>query len=178
MMKKICMFLLIGTSIGLAQRTQGSANDQGSTGSGFTLHISTRESSWTVGRIGTVIVKEKNMTDHPIDTSRPSDSCLRYRMEILRDGVQVQKTESMLLSETPPKGPHNEIGPFFSILKPGEVVQFEVPVSECYDMTVPGSYQITFTWESDPSQPDKNVQARSNTITIAVLPADDPQAKH
>jgi hypothetical protein len=178
MMKKICMFLLVGTSIGLAQNAQDSAKDPGSTGSGFTLNISTRESSWNVGRIGTVIVKEKNMTDQLIDTSRPGVPCLWYRMDILRDGVQVQKTEDMLLSEAPPKGPHMGSGPFFSILKPDAVVQFEVPVAQCYDMTVPGSYQITFTWDSDPLHPAKNVQTRSNTITIAVLPTNDPQAKH
>jgi hypothetical protein len=171
------MLLLLGTSIGLAQQAQESTNDPRATRTGFTLNISTRESSWKIGDVRnplTVIVKEKNITDHLIDNTRSMEPCFWYRMEILRDGIQVPKTENMLRREAPQKGPYQGSGPFFSTLKPGEEDQFVVPLAQCYDITVPGSYQITFTWESAPGYPAKNVQTQSNAITIGVLPADDP----
>jgi len=43
-------------------------------------------------------------------------------------------------------------------------------VSSEYDMTVPGTYEITVTRETDRWNPNKSVTIRSNTITIVVPP--------
>jgi len=142
---------------------------------GFTLIISIENESAKVGEIRPVIVKEKNITDHLINNTRPMSQCLWYRMEILRDGVQVSKTAEMIHRESPSKEEQFNTAPFLSTLEPGDLDQFEVPVSQCYDMTVPGNYQITFTWERvDINDPNKLIQTKSNTITLTVLPADEP----
>jgi hypothetical protein len=96
-------------------------------------------------------------------------------MEVLRDGVQVPKTKEMQRQENPRPG--SDIGGSYAPapeIKPGDEQELEVPVSECYDMTVPGRYDITFIWESDPNDSQKNVLTKSNTITLTVLPADEP----
>ena len=147
---------------------------------GFTLAISVSEQDAvvTVDEIGPVIVKEKNITDHLINNTRPSNPCFWYRMDILRDGVQASKTEYMIQRESPSKEEINNTSPFLLSLKPGDEVEFRVPIDQCYDMSVPGSYQITFTWErEDFKDPNKILRTKSNTITVTVQPAGDPESK-
>jgi hypothetical protein len=59
----------------------------------------------------------------------------------------------------------NEIKPRVSFHRPLEL-------SERYDMSRPGNYEITVTRETDPEHPEKSVTVRSNTITIVVKPED------
>jgi hypothetical protein len=174
------MLLTILASIGLPLQAQMRAATAETPTTGFTLNISIRNESAKVGSIGPVIVKEKNVTDHLINNTRPKSPCLWYRMEILRDGVQVSKTKEMMRRESPSKEEQSNATPFLSTLEPGDEDQFEVPVSNCYDMTVPGNYQITFTWErSDINDPNKLIHTKSNNITVTVLPADSkpPEAE-
>jgi hypothetical protein len=128
-----------------------------------------------VEEIGPVIVKEKNITDHLVNNSRSGlGPCFWYKIDVIRNGIQVPKTKDMILRETPPKGVHTDVSPFLLTMNPGDEDQFEVPVSECYDMTQPGDYQITFIWErTEPDNPNKIIQIKSNTITITVLPAEE-----
>jgi hypothetical protein len=134
-----------------------------------------KKTTMQAGEIGPVIVKEKNITDHLIDDTRSgAGPCFWYKMDVIRNGIQVPKTEDMNLRETPPKGVHADYTVFMSTLEPGDEAQFSVPVSECYDMTQPGDYQITFIWErTEPDNPNKIIQIKSNTITITVLPAEE-----
>ncbi len=147
---------------------------------GFTLTISMKQPTAQVGEIGPVIVREKNITDHLIDNTRSgAGPCFWYKMDVIREGVQVPKTKDMILRETPPKGVHADYAVFMSTLNPGDEDQFSVPVSECYQMTEPGDYQITFTWERVAlDNPNKLIQTKSNTITVTVVapepPADQP----
>ena len=53
-------------------------------------------------------------------------------------------------------------------IDPGKVVKFTLWVSSEYDMTVPGTYEITVTRETDRWNPEKSVTVKSNTITIVV----------
>ncbi|MGO8786004.1 MAG: hypothetical protein ACLQVL_01295 [Terriglobia bacterium] len=53
-------------------------------------------------------------------------------------------------------------------LKPGESVKFSLWVSSEYDLTTPGTYEITVTRETDRWNPEKSVTVKSNTITIVV----------
>ncbi len=146
---------------------------------GFTLTISMKQTTAQAGEIGPVIVKEKNVTDHLINNSRSgTSSCFWYKMDVIHDGVQVPKTKDMILRETPPKGVHTDNGPFLITLEPGDEEQFSVPVSECYQMTEPGDYQITFTWERVAlDNPNNILRTKSNTITVTVVaPESDANA--
>jgi hypothetical protein len=173
-MRKICvMMLTIVTSIGLPLHAQIRAATNTTPRTGFTLTISVENLVVTTDEIGSVIVKEKNVTNHLINNTRPMNPCFWYRMEILRDGVQVPKTEAMIRRESPSKEEIESTGPFLLTIEPRQEVQFEIPVDQCYDMSVPGRYQITFTWERDDlKHPNKVLLTKSNTITIMVLPAD------
>jgi hypothetical protein len=57
-------------------------------------------------------------------------------------------------------------------IKPGGSFQRPLELSERYDMSRPGNYEITVTRETDPEHPEKSVTVRSNTITIVVKPED------
>jgi hypothetical protein len=47
-------------------------------------------------------------------------------------------------------------------------VKFTLWVSTEYDLTVPGTYEITVTRETDRWHPEKSVTVKSNTLTIVV----------
>jgi hypothetical protein len=47
-------------------------------------------------------------------------------------------------------------------------VKFSLWVSSEYDLTAPGTYEITVTRETDRWHPERSVTVKSNTITIVV----------
>jgi hypothetical protein len=57
-------------------------------------------------------------------------------------------------------------------IKPGISFQRLLDLSERYDMSRPGKYEITVTRETDPEHLEKSVTVRSNAITIVVKPED------
>jgi hypothetical protein len=57
-------------------------------------------------------------------------------------------------------------------VKPGVSFQRLLELSERYDMSRPGNYEITVTRETDPEHPEKSVTVKSNTITIVAKPED------
>ncbi len=133
------MLLPIVASIGLPMQAQMRPATATTPRTGFTLTISMKQPTAQVGEIGPVIVREKNITDHLIDNTRSgAGPCFWYKMDVIREGVQVPKTKDMILRETPPKGVHADYAVFMSTLNPGDEDQFSVPVSECYQMTEPG----------------------------------------
>jgi hypothetical protein len=64
-------------------------------------------------------------------------------------------------------------GPFFLTLKPGDESESQFPISEAYDMSEPGVYEITLALEVDALHSGKPILVRSNTITITVVPKPD-----
>jgi hypothetical protein len=53
-------------------------------------------------------------------------------------------------------------------IKPGQSHEYLVSVAFKYDVSVPGTYRVTATMESDPNHPEKSVTVKSNTITFVV----------
>jgi hypothetical protein len=58
-----------------------------------------------------------------------------------------------------------------STIEPGRTHTFYMPLTRFFDLSAPGKYKVTFSRGTDPGQPD-NVNVKSNTITITVLPAE------
>jgi hypothetical protein len=54
------------------------------------------------------------------------------------------------------------------VLKPTESLTTTLDVSDYYDMTRPGTYQVTVTRQSQPLNPSYSTLVQSNTISIAV----------
>ncbi len=102
-----------------------------------------------------------------------------YNLVVLRDGVAVEKRKSKQEAEsnsedgsTGARIEVTQMGPNCHSdnkgLNPGQSVTFPLWVSSDYDMTVPGTYDITVTRETDRWNPEKSVTVRSNTLTIVV----------
>ncbi len=102
-----------------------------------------------------------------------------YNLVVLRDGVAVEKRKSKKEAEnnsedgsTGTRIEVTQMGPNCHSdnkgLNPGQSVTFPLWVSSDYDMTVPGTYDITVTRETDRWNPEKSVTVESNTLTIVV----------
>jgi len=119
------------------------------------------------------------------------DSCAwtpgAYDIAVRRDGAPLErrkkaKTESE--AQEPNQGNQGsykirvpDLGPECSYLDrpiaPGQSIDFSLWPSAAYDMSVPGTYEVTVTRETDPRHPDKSVTVKSNSLTIVVPPPDD-----
>lgn len=53
-------------------------------------------------------------------------------------------------------------------IKPGKFADYLVSLAFKYDLSRPGTYDITATMESDPEHPEKSVKVKSNTLTVVV----------
>jgi hypothetical protein len=91
-----------------------------------------------------------------------------YDMIVLRDGVPVEETGAMIDLREYRKVDRNPTISHPRLLESGENWTTPLDVSDYYDMTKPGVYQITVTRESLPLHLAYSMQVRSNTITVHV----------
>jgi hypothetical protein len=145
----------------------------------FALTIEEEQLSAQAGYLPTdheVLVKYTNTSD----TVQRDDCAVarwEYKVTVLRDGTLVEnryahkkKTEESV----PPGAIKLELDEGVAChsdgrgLNPGQSAKFPIWVSSEYDMTVPGTYEITVTRDTDHWNPDKNVTVKSNTLTIVV----------
>lgn len=112
------------------------------------------------------------------------DGCMvtpsAYSIVVLRDGVSVEKRKSKRVTggTTEENGTRPRIHVTYTEadscngvnqgLRPGESVKFPLWVSSAYDLTAPGTYEITVTRETDRWDPNKSVTVKSNSLTIVV----------
>lgn len=89
-----------------------------------------------------------------------------YNMIVLRDGRPAKETSALKALRN-----YRKADPYPTIdnpkaLKPGESWITPIDISGYFDMTTPGSYQVTITRESIPMNPAYSTLVSSNTITI------------
>jgi len=93
-------------------------------------------------------------------------------MIVLLDGAPAEETDSMrdLREERHPTKPTLWAGsvPRPATIKPGKSITFPLEIRGYFDMTKPGTYTITVSQETFPSDPEKSVTVKSNTLTIVV----------
>ena len=126
-----------------------------------------------------VRVKETNISKHIVNVGRTNEPGQWYRMSVVLDGHPAPLTEEGQQVLNPKKVDPDEgetFSAFFGTLKPGHATTFEVALTRFFNLASPGTYQVTFSRGTDRDQPD-NVEVKSNTITVTVLPNDDPTAK-
>jgi hypothetical protein len=132
-----------------------------------------------------LLVKYTNISD-TVQRDDCAVSPWEYKLLVLRDGVTLKKKKvrrEKTEESAPPGAIKLEIHERSIChsdgkgLNPGQSVQFPLWVSSEYDMTAPGTYDITVTRETDPWNPEKSVTVKSNTLTIVVPDAatDAPQ---
>ncbi len=95
-------------------------------------------------------------------------------MVVLFDNKPAETTNEYRRIFSPPKeGALLTTDWAFWTIKPRHSQTFYVELSLYFDFSKSGSYKITFIRGTDPGQPD-SVDVKSNTITITVLPANNP----
>ncbi|MFZ0662173.1 MAG: hypothetical protein WAM66_05730 [Acidobacteriaceae bacterium] len=143
----------------------------------FSLTISTGEETARAQGKQTYVgvnVTEKNTSPHTINIGRPANPADWYQMAVLFDGSPAPFTNfyKQLHQKRDPNAPIIADS-FLGTLQPGKSRNFGVALSAYLDFSNPGTYEITFSRGTNPGQPD-NVDVKSNTITITVLPANNP----
>ena len=150
-----------------------------STNQPFTLTVSALKSQVKVGDPVFIEVTMLNTSDHEIDCARNSSNGLdrNYQYEVNDEHGPVPKIE---------KKYHGGFNPSPCALEPGESATGDGGlISRLYDFSQPGTYTIHVSrpiWGDDqrPNTTSKEDTepsvVKSNTITITVLPADDPPA--
>ena len=144
----------------------------------FTLTIEEEQLSARAGYLPTdheLLVKYTNISD-----TVQRDPCVvspwEYKLVVLRDGTPAEKRNAHKKKTEEPVPPgaikleldERKVCSATDRLSPGQSVKFPLWVSSEYDMTAPGTYEITVTRETDPWNPEKSVTVKSNTLTIVV----------
>ena len=143
----------------------------------FTLKISTEDETVTTQKNMdiSISVVETNISKHTINAGRPSDSGDWYSMSVLLDGRPAPITERYREILNPKKLDPDVLqtgNGFVAKIDPGQSQTFEVPLTAFFDLSTPGKYKITFSRGTDRGR-SNNVEVKSNTITITVLPSAD-----
>ena len=147
----------------------------------FTIHIHTDRDRYPTGTEIRIMVDKTNITESPINCSISGSDGARYVMDVRYEDGPTEKTEELNETLHPkPRKPDEFYSSTSSSMnascKPGETQKDWITVTKYFHMTNPGRYEITFSQETFPGEPKKSVLVKSNTITITVLPADDPQS--
>ena len=124
-----------------------------------------------------LLVKYTNVSD-VVQQDNCVVSAWVYKMVVLHDGLPAEKRETRNKETEEPPDPNrikvplyteaNSCGRITRGINPGESVTFNLWPSSEYDMTAPGTYEITVTRETDQWNPEKSITVKSNTLTIVV----------
>jgi hypothetical protein len=145
----------------------------------FTIIISTEAGTFTAQNgpiVVSVVAVEKNISTHIVDITRTRNPDESYEMTVTLDGRPAPLTDEYKRKLAPKPYDPNELimgDTFIGALKPDQSAKFIIPLSDYFDFSAPGRYEITFSRGTDEGKPD-SVEVKSNTITITVLPADEP----
>jgi hypothetical protein len=124
-----------------------------------------------------LLVKYTNISD-----AIQKDDCVvspaAYKLVVLRDGLPAEKRRPHDQNTEDSPNPKRIERPLITEsdschgitrgIDPGKTVKFSLWVSSEYDLTAPGTYEITVTRETDRWHPERSVTVKSNTITIVV----------
>jgi hypothetical protein len=93
-----------------------------------------------------------------------------YRISVVYDGAPLVEKNLAARHQREEDARHNicnhELG--INKIEPGGSFEHLVYISGDYDMSKPGTYEVTVSRETDPEHSEKSVTVRSNTLTIIV----------
>jgi hypothetical protein len=127
-----------------------------------------KEAARTNPGLHRVLVKYTHISFGFEDENYHEEAMGMYQMIVVRNGAPVAETDAMRDLRAYRKADDNPtiMNPWS--LKTGESRTTSLDVSDYYDMTRPGKYQITVTRESLPGNPDFSVPVSSNSVIIVV----------
>ena len=120
-------------------------------------------------------VQRDNTSDSVIREARCWPFMGMYNVFVSRNGEPLQATDQMrALQQTRSyvDCPGNET---LNEILPGEFDADDLPLSNFFDISKPGSYEVYVTRKTYPWNPAKSVTVESNSISFTVSPpSDDP----
>lgn len=135
----------------------------------FTLTISQVGYGGTIPGNYAVLVTEKNVAHEDIVGSECVGLGDWLNLIVVYAGVRLPETDAVRRLEKVRKSGGSCGGDFGAWrIAPGEEHQYQLNITEFYEMRKPGKYEITVTKETAPHDPLMSTTVKSNTITIAV----------
>lgn len=137
----------------------------------FTLNIEADPATArTYPALHRVLVTLTNVSSSILVNQFHTESLNMYNMVVLRNGIPAPETDAMKALAQ-----YRKVDRFPAIrhpfvLYPGQTYTTSLDVSDYYDMSQPGTYQITITRQSLPLNPACSTLVRSNSITTTVPP--------
>ena len=134
----------------------------------FTLAISEKHEGITPTSRN-LLVTEKNISSAIVTESGCPTLRGWYNVSVVHDGVLMEETDAVRRI----RKVREDHAPCHGSLikretKTGESMQFPLNITGLYDVSKPGTSEITVSKETDPDHPEKSVTIKSNTITIFV----------
>jgi hypothetical protein len=157
-------FILLSTAAVLIAQAQQKATPT------FSLAIEEVQLSTSAGYTANdheLIVRYTNITD-TIQKDNCAVTPTAYKIVVLRDGLPVEQIKPKDDDTGQSTALQDTCHGINRGIDPGKTAKFTLWVSPDYDMTVPGTYEITVTRETDPWNLAKSVTVKSNTLTIVV----------
>jgi hypothetical protein len=135
---------------------------------GFTLEISV----WNAGELSldthALTVRLTNTTNEDRRESTCAERNGWFNSIVTLDGVALEEIDGIQKLRKKDKFWMCNGGPMLQPTKAGESQGYLMYISDFYDMTKPGKYDITVTKETFPNNPEKSITVKSNTLTIIV----------
>lgn len=165
-MRKLTLYLLI--TIVATQISTSVAQSAGKTEPQFTLTISEYHGEFGPA-LDRISVKQTNISNDVIY----DPGCVEVRgwitFSVLYNGAPLEERDVVRRRHWEKHYSENcTSGGGVNGIKPGKSAEYLVSLAFKYDLTKPGTYDITATMESDPSHPEKSVTVKSNTLTVVV----------
>jgi hypothetical protein len=123
-----------------------------------------------------VTVRMANISNEVVTEPGCAESRGLYILSVLYNGVPLEEKDAAGRRRREAKDAQfctRELG--INEVKPGESIFHWFAISSIYDVSKPGTYEVTVSRETFPDEPDKSVTVKSNTLTV-VVPPDPPAA--
>ncbi|MGP8173503.1 MAG: hypothetical protein ACLP7O_03020 [Terracidiphilus sp.] len=136
---------------------------------GFTLTISEYHHEFGPA-LNRLSVKETNISNEVITEPGCMERHGLFSVSVVYNGAPLEEKDAparrLRENQARDMGCTSELG--INPIKPGESRTHWVSVAAIYDVSKPGTYEITVSRETDPDHPEKSVTVRSNTLTVVV----------
>jgi hypothetical protein len=144
----------------------------------FTLTISSYNGAEFGPGLDRILVKETNISNNVIY----DPGCLEARglitVSVFYNGLPLEERDAARRRHWEKHySQYCTSGGGVNGIKPGKSGEYLVSVAFKYDVSRPGTYDISVTMESDPDHPEKSVTVKSNTITVVVPEPEDGTSK-
>ncbi len=165
-MRKLASYC--GVMIFATQAFVACAQSSGKTEPQFTLTISEYHGEFGPA-FDRIMVKETNISKEVIYDPGCQAERGWITLSVLYNGMPLQERDAARRRYWEKHySRHCTFGGGANGIKPGDSKEYLMSVAFKYDVSRPGTYEVTASMESDPDHRDKSVTVKSNTLTVVV----------